>query len=245
MTAGPVPLLGLDYAALDVAGAAAAIARRPAGAPFRYVVTPNADHLVRLARQPELRPLYADAWLRLLDSRVVGGAARLLGLAVPPVCPGSDLTAALVAGLRREERVTVIGASRETVARLGLRHAAQHIPPVGFEHDPAAFGAAVRFVLDHPARYVFFAVGSPRQEMLAWAVAHSAGATGTGLCIGASLAFLTGEAARAPGWMRAAGLEWAHRLAREPGRLARRYLIDNPPVFALLLRARLGRLRAG
>jgi UDP-N-acetyl-D-mannosaminuronic acid transferase (WecB/TagA/CpsF family) len=45
--------------------------------------------------------------------------------------------------------------------------------------------------------------------------------------------------------MQRAGLEWLHRLAQDPARLARRYLIDDPPIFALLLRERLSRLRAG
>jgi exopolysaccharide biosynthesis WecB/TagA/CpsF family protein len=241
----PIRLLGLDYDDLSVPAAAALIAQRPADAPFRYVVTPNADHLVRLARAGNLRPLYTRAWLRLLDSRVVSGAARLLGLATPRACPGSDLTAALVASLRPHDRVTVIGASRRAVLRLGVRQAAQHIPPIGFERDQAAFQAAVDFVLAHPARYVFFAVGSPRQEMLAWAVAHTGQATGTGLCIGNSLAFLSGEARRAPRWLQLLGLEWSYRLATEPRRLARRYLLDSPPVLSLLLRARLRQGRAG
>jgi len=241
----PIRLLGLDYDDLSVQAAAALIAQRPPDAPFRYVVTPNADHLVRLARAGNLRPLYTRAWLRLLDSRVVSRAARLLGLATPRACPGSDLTAALVASLRPEDRVTVIGASRQAVLRLGVRQAAQHIPPIGFERDQVAFQAAVDFVLAHPARYVFFAVGSPRQEMLAWAVAHTGRATGTGLCIGNSLAFLSGEVRRAPRWMQLLGLEWSYRLASEPRRLARRYLLDSPPVLSLLLRARLRQGRAG
>ncbi len=40
--------LGLDFTDLALSDAAEAIAERPAGAPFAYVVTPNADHLVRL-----------------------------------------------------------------------------------------------------------------------------------------------------------------------------------------------------
>jgi UDP-N-acetyl-D-mannosaminuronic acid transferase (WecB/TagA/CpsF family) len=48
-----VRLLGLDFADVDAPHAAERLARRPAGEPFGYVVTPNADHLVRLHRQPK------------------------------------------------------------------------------------------------------------------------------------------------------------------------------------------------
>jgi N-acetylglucosaminyldiphosphoundecaprenol N-acetyl-beta-D-mannosaminyltransferase len=61
------------------------------------VVTPDADHLVRLAHDPaSYQPLYGGAWLRLLDSRVVRRLALLFGLPAPPVVTGSDLAAALV-----------------------------------------------------------------------------------------------------------------------------------------------------
>jgi exopolysaccharide biosynthesis WecB/TagA/CpsF family protein len=234
-----VRLLGLDYADMDAAEAAAALAARPADAPFAYVVTPNADHISRLSRRPELAPLYGGAWLRLLDSRVVRRAARLLGLAAPRVCTGADLTALLLARtLQPGDAVTVIGASSAELARLGLARAAHHAPPRGFERDPAELARAVRFVVEHPARYVFLAVGSPRQEILAAAVARTGRATGTGLCVGAALAFAAGSQARAPAWMRARGLEWLHRLGQEPRRLSRRYLVDSPPVFLGLLKAR-------
>jgi N-acetylglucosaminyldiphosphoundecaprenol N-acetyl-beta-D-mannosaminyltransferase len=32
----------------------------------------------------------------------------------------------------------------------------------------------------------------------------------------------------APQWMKRAGLQWFHRLLQEPGRLWKRYLINNP-----------------
>jgi N-acetylglucosaminyldiphosphoundecaprenol N-acetyl-beta-D-mannosaminyltransferase len=236
-------LLGLDFADLDTHEAARWIALRPERAPFGYIVTPNADHLVRLARQPVWRPLYDGASLRLLDSRVVGAAARGLGLSVPKVTTGSDLTACLLSEhLRPGERVTIVGLPPRhlpaLVARCGLHDPAHYDPPRGFERDPVAFQQAVDFVLAHPARFVFLAVGSPRQEMLAAAIQASGAATGTGLCIGASLDFLAGAAPRAPLWMRRGGLEWLHRLLSDPRRLARRYLLDSPPIFAMLLRER-------
>lgn len=241
--------LGLDFADLDAPAAASLIAEQTAGAPFRYVVTPNADHLVRLARNPALRPAYAGAWLCLLDSRVVAHAARLLGLAAPRVAPGSDVTALLLAAhLRRGERVTIIGLLPARLSALmrrhGLAEVAHHDPPMGFEHDPEAFREAIDFAVAHPARFTFLAVGSPRQEMLAAAIASTGRARGVGLCVGASLDFLSGATARAPAWMQRSGLEWLHRLASDPRRLARRYLVEDPAVFALLFRERRG-LRAG
>jgi len=89
-----VRLLGLEFADLGAVAAAEYLAARPASAPFGYVVTPNADHLVRLARNPALQGAYQRALLCLLDSRVVARFARLLGLDAPTVAPGSDLTAA-------------------------------------------------------------------------------------------------------------------------------------------------------
>ncbi len=49
------------------------------------------------------------------------------------------------------------------------------------------------------------------------------------LGVGISFSFVSGEVRRAPKWMQRIGLEWAHRLGQEPGRLARRYLVDGIP----------------
>ena len=237
-------LLGLDFAAVPPAAILAWVLARPAAAGFAYVVTPNADHLVRLRRQPDLLPVYAGAALRLLDSRVVRLAARGLGLPAPPVVPGSDLTAALLAALPAGERVTLVGLPQAWLPalcrRTGLADPAHCDPPPRFEHDPAALAAVVRFVEAHPARFVLLAVGAPRQELLAAAIAARGRATGLGLCVGAALDFLAGRSRRAPGWMQAAGLEWLHRLGQDPARLARRYLREDPAIFAMLLAARRG-----
>jgi N-acetylglucosaminyldiphosphoundecaprenol N-acetyl-beta-D-mannosaminyltransferase len=241
-----VGLLGLDFSDLDAGAAAALLAARPAEAPFGYVVTPNADHLVRLARDPALAAIYRNATLRLLDSRVVAGAAAVLRLRAPCVATGSDMAALLLARhLRPDERVTIVGLRAAwlptLVAQCGLAPPAHYDPPDGFAADGAALAATVAFVLAHPARFVFLAVGSPQQEVLAAAIAATGRATGTGLCVGASLEYLAGASRRAPGWMQRGGLEWLFRLGSDPRRLARRYLVDSPDVFRLLLRARFGR----
>ena len=58
--------------------------------------------------------------------------------------------------------------------------------------------------------------------------------------VGAAFDFHAGRIAQAPAWMQRAGLEWFYRMCREPRRLARRYLVNNPLFLARLLGARLG-----
>jgi exopolysaccharide biosynthesis WecB/TagA/CpsF family protein len=246
--AGTVRLLGLEFADLDTEAAAAWLARRPATEPFGYVATPNADHLVRLSYRPDLLPHYRNALLLLLDSRVVSWASRLFGLRPPRVAPGSDLTGLLLLRhLAPGEQVTIVGLAAHflpaLMARCRIATAAHYDPPLGFECDRAAMQQAVDFVLAHPARFVFLAVGSPRQEMLADAIRATGRARGVGLCIGVSLEFMAGAERRAPVWMQHAGLEWLHRLSHHPLRLGRRYLLGSPPIFRLLLAERVRRWR--
>lgn len=47
--------------------------------------------------------------------------------------------------------------------------------------------------------------------------------------------YVTGHYRRAPAWMQATGLEWLHRLWREPRRLFRRYAFTNPHALYLIL----------
>ena len=77
------------------------------------------------------------------------------------------------------------------------------------------------------AKVVLVGLGNPRQER--W-LARWLGSTGAlvGSGVGAFFDFQTGEVARAPEWMNRMGLEWVHRLAKEPGRMWHRYLVGNP-----------------
>ncbi len=237
-----VALLGLGFDDLPLAAAAARVLQRPAALPFAYVVTPNADHLARLRREPALRPLYESAWLCLLDSRLLALGAAALRLPRPALAPGADLTALLLPRLAGAT-VAVIGLDPATFAALGLRFPGidwrHHAPPMRLADHPQAFAAAVDFAIATKARLTFIALGAPLQERLAAAIAARPGASGVGLCVGAALHFAAGVAPRAPRWMRAAGLEWLHRLAHDPRRLAGRYLRDDPPVLLALIRSAL------
>jgi N-acetylglucosaminyldiphosphoundecaprenol N-acetyl-beta-D-mannosaminyltransferase len=205
---------------------------------FRYVVTPNVDHLVRLAREPDIyRPLYEASWLSVCDSRILEVMAKLSGLTLSAV-PGSDLTQQIFDNIiTANDPITVIGADLEIVNRIkamyGLTKVNHYMPPMGLRNKPDELAACARFVSEHPSRYVFICVGSPQQEMVAKACLDRGDCVGFGLCVGASLDFIGGRVNRAPLWMRTARLEWLHRLASEPKRLWKRYLLEGPKIFWL------------
>jgi N-acetylglucosaminyldiphosphoundecaprenol N-acetyl-beta-D-mannosaminyltransferase len=210
---------------------------RPQQARFAYVVTPNADHIERLSRMPPLKEAYRGAMFCLLDSQLIGLCADRLGLLRPQVVTGADLTASLLSRLDGR-RVAVLGMTAQHVAALQARYPRvrflHHQPPMGLLHDLPAFRRARDFIRMQQADFIFFAVGSPVQELLAYAISTRLDATGTGLCIGGALEYCAGTRRRAPRWMRRRGLEWFYRLLQEPHRLARRYLITDPKVLLFL-----------
>lgn len=242
-----VPFLGQRIALLDVPEAAAVIAARPPGLPFAYVVTPNAQHFVRLEHvgDDDFQAAYDGAWLRLLDSRVVWLFNRLLLGPRLKQAAGSDLTAYMLRHtIGPDDPITIIGGDdelrRQLQAQFGLRHIAQHVPPMGLAGNPDAMARCVAFIVENPARYVFVVVGAPTSERICHAAARDGRAVGVGLNVGSSLHFATGMVKRAPPAWRRLGLEWLHRLAGNPRRMARRTFVESPPVLGLVLRERLG-----
>jgi exopolysaccharide biosynthesis WecB/TagA/CpsF family protein len=211
---------------------------------YGYVVTPNADHLIRYCEDTSFRASYRSAEFVLLDSRVIALAMRFRGMRLP-VCTGADLTAELLARVASPaDRIVVIGGdaslTQELGAAYGLPNVHQLNPPMGLINDAAATERCLRFIEAHsPFRFCFLAIGSPQQEMIAQRLKARGKALGLVLCVGAALNFLTGAEKRAPIWIQSSALEWLHRLLHDPKRLARRYLIRGPRIFGHLLRGRL------
>jgi len=207
---------------------------------FGYVVTPNVDHVIRHYHEPEFRALYAQAAYVFLDSHFLAHVIGLLKRQRHRVCPGSDLTAAVLSTVINPNEVAVlVGGSAEQAQelreRFGLR-ALRHIdPPMNFIRDKVAVESCLRRIEENsPFRFCFLAIGSPQQEIVAQKLKERGVARGLALCIGASIDFITGVERRAPVWMRKSGFEWLFRLAQNPKRLAKRYLVRGPRIFLLL-----------
>jgi exopolysaccharide biosynthesis WecB/TagA/CpsF family protein len=238
---GNVPLHPLRFAAaLDL------IAGWVGTTPFRLVVTPNVDHVINLQRNAEFLRVYREeAALSLADGVPILWAARYLGLPPLEKVSGSDLLPALCArGSSAGWRVFFAGAEspaelEQCLAAVRARYpglvVAGASPPYGFERDPAASQRLLEAMRAFAPGIIFMGVGAPKSEL--WLARHRAAlGTGVGLCIGAGLRMLAGFESRAPRWMQRLGLEWSWRLLRNPGRLWKRYLVDDVRFFPLVWR---------
>jgi len=206
---------------------------------FKYVVAINVHSMVTLLENAAtLQPLYDQAWRVFCDSRVLSRLAWFGGLRLP-VITGSDLTARLIARAGQQRfTIALIGPTAAACAVLETRfpgvNVVFHTPPMGFIHAEDEVQKCIDFVVKTQAPLIFLAVGMPQQEILAGRIADHPGARGVGLCIGASIDFLTGKQRRAPVWVQKAGFEWLYRLLSDPRRLASRYLITCPRIFYLM-----------
>lgn len=130
------------------------------------------------------------------------------------------------------------GVAEEMAARLsarfpGLRVAGTASPPQDL--DPYSLPESdLRSMNDAKPDIVWIALGHPKQEIFMHAN-RSLFKAPVLAAVGAAFDFHSGRKREAPDWMKRCGLQWLHRLAREPRRLWRRYLIGNARFVILLL----------
>lgn len=209
-----------------------------------FVATPNLDHLRRLGRDEAFARMYEHPDVIVADGMPLVWASRVQGTPLPERVAGSSLVVTLSEAAAENGRsLFLLGGAPETAriaaARLmvrfpGLRVAGTHCPKVGFEKDLQAMDEIAEALQSARPDIVYVGLGSPKQENLIIRLRPLLPHTWW-LGVGASFNFLSGRIRRAPRWMQASGLEWLHRLSKEPGHLARRYLVEDLPFGVRLL----------
>jgi N-acetylglucosaminyldiphosphoundecaprenol N-acetyl-beta-D-mannosaminyltransferase len=211
------------------------------GYPCRYIVTPNVDHVILLGESPAFREVYDDAALILADGWPVVAASRLLGRSLPERVPGSDLVPKFFAAAQgddayRDRPVTVYllgampGVADRAAANIHQRWPNVKVvgtfsPPLGFEKDEAQCADILDRIAEVRPDLLVIGLGAPKQEYWVHRFQGEIQAK-VALCVGATIDFLAGEKKRAPKWVQRIGMEWFHRMASEPRRLAKRYARD-------------------
>lgn len=206
----------------------------------------NANVCNLAARDGRFRAAVEAADLCCADGQSIVIAARLLGLPVPERLATTDLVHPLVRLARDRGRAVFLFGSRPGVAERAAERLRRENPGlvVAVEHGYIPTDQLPELLqrIDRvdPA-LLFVGLGDPRQQE--WIAENRPALRVPGVfSCGGLLDWLAGEHRRAPAWMIRLGLEWLWRLAIEPRRLARRYLIGNP-AFLLRLARQLVRRR--
>lgn len=236
-------LLGVEIDAVTEAELLAQVEEALERGEGGWIVTPNLDILRKASLNPECGRLVREATSVVADGMPLIWASRLQKTPLPERVAGADLVWSMCAlAARRGWPIFFLGGPPGVADSAAERFRATHpdlevagvlSPPYGFERVPGSTEQICREVRGSSAQVVLIGLGFPKQEKLIRELRTTCPDTWF-LGIGNALSFVAGRS-RAPAWMRATGLEWAHRLAQEPRRLARRYLVDGLPFAARLM----------
>ena len=218
------------------------------------VFTPNVDHLIKLQKDREFYHVYQNADYRVCDSQLILFASHFLGQPIREKISGSDLFPAFYQyyGNDRAVKIFLLGGVEGVAerARSNINNKVRrnmvvdtYSPPFGFEHDPVECKKIINLINSSEANVLAVGVGAPKQEKWIDRHRHSLTKISIFFAIGATIDFEAGKIKRAPVWMSSAGLEWLYRLISEPGRLWKRYLVEDLGFFILILRQKFIRFK--
>lgn len=214
-----------------------------------YVCFCNAHGLVEARDRPELGEAYGRAYLAAPDGMPLVWLGRHYGARGIERVYGPDVLLAACDEGRRLGLSHYFFGGREGVAQAlagkleerfpGLRVAGCSTPSDSPENE-SEFAKLEKRVDELRPDLLWVGLGAPKQELF---MARRASALKAGLLlgVGAAFDFHSGRVAQAPRWMQRGGLEWLHRLCREPRRLGGRYLRTTPRFAASVALQLLGR----
>lgn len=202
-------------------------------------VAVNAAKVVSVREDPNLREIVNRCELVTADGQAVVWASRLLGDPLPARVAGVDLMWELFAlAERRRYRIFILGARADVLARaverIRMRHPGLIVAGMRDGYFPPEQDAAVAAEIAAARPHMLFvAMSSPRKEYFLGREGRSLGVP-LMMGVGGAIDVAAGVTRRAPPALQRAGLEWLVRLAQEPRRLSRRYLVTNTRFIALV-----------
>jgi N-acetylglucosaminyldiphosphoundecaprenol N-acetyl-beta-D-mannosaminyltransferase len=230
----PVPILGVPFDQVTIGEAVQIIGQMIESRRPHYVVTPNVDFLVQAMGDAALHRILFNADLVVCDGMPLVWASRWMGNPLPERVAGADLVPRLIeVAEQKGHRLFLLGATPEAneqaVANLRRSHprlvvAGYYSPPFRplLEMNHEEIAARIR---EAKPDLLLVCFGCPKQEK--WiAMNYRSLGVPVVMGVGATIDFLAGRVRRAPKLMQQTGTEWVFRLAQEPRRLFRRYLMD-------------------
>jgi N-acetylglucosaminyldiphosphoundecaprenol N-acetyl-beta-D-mannosaminyltransferase len=208
----------------------------------RHIITVNVAILMMARDDEKLARAIDNADLVVVDGKPLVWSARWLKSPVPEKVSGVDLMRRLLeAGDARGPgglSIFLLGTTQQRLDVLERVIRAKY-PNVriagsrnGYFKEPD-YPEVTRQIREAKADLLLVGMPAPFKEI--WCEEHrEALATPVMLGVGGAFDVMAGFVARAPRLMQEAGLEWAWRLAMEPRKLWKRYLVTNSTFLALL-----------
>jgi len=201
-----------------------------------------ADPTVAARSEPAYRDLLNRGDLNLADGMPVAWATRLFGAPTDRISGIDSMWRVAEWGLGSGLTHFYYGGTAEVAASTPQAIAERFpgVAVVGSESPPFLslaewrsidLGDVAGAVRAAGAQALWIGLGAPKQDVVGDRLA-ALDAAPLVFCVGGAFEVVGGARAATPEWMRRSGLEWAHRLVSEPGRLWRRYLVGNPKFVA-------------
>lgn len=233
------PVLGVQVDALSPGLAVARLMAWAEARESRYACLCNVHSVVEARRNQRHLQALQGADLVLPDGAPIAWTLRAKGRSGQSRVDGPGTMWRLCAQAEQAGvRIGLFGATPDTLQALQRRlqrafprlEIAYAFSPPFRALSTAEDAAVCRAIADAGVGLLFVGLGCPKQER--WMADHRDRLPAVMLGVGAAFDFHAGTVARAPEWMGEAGLEWLHRLAGNPRRLAGRYLVTNSAFIA-------------
>jgi N-acetylglucosaminyldiphosphoundecaprenol N-acetyl-beta-D-mannosaminyltransferase len=196
------------------------------------VITLNAAILCLMRRDPVLRAACRNGDLVLPDGMSVVWTSRLAGIPCPERVAGVDLMVRMLeAASEHRLSIYLLGARSGVVAELARRCARDYpgLVVAGFRDGyfgPEQYEQVVEHIRQTAPHMLFVGMPSPFKET--WTERYRAELDVPVIMgVGGTFDVLAGYVRRAPRALQSVGMEWAWRLAMEPRRMWKRYLVGN------------------
>lgn len=241
-----VDVLGVGVSAVNMETALQEIQRWIEDREEHYVCVTGVHGVMESQTDPELRAIHNRSGLTIPDGMPMVWAGHYAGFREMSQVAGPDLMPELCALAAREgwrcyfyggaEGVPELLASKLGELFPGLQVAGTYSPP--FRPLTSAEEAEVIEVIRATRPDILWiGLSTPKQERLMDVFAGRTGVPAT-FGVGAAFDINAGLSKRGPRWMQNIGMEWLYRMLKEPRRLARRYLVNNPRFAWAVLRRR-------
>jgi N-acetylglucosaminyldiphosphoundecaprenol N-acetyl-beta-D-mannosaminyltransferase len=244
-----VDVLGCPFDAISFPEAESEMRRAILDGRSMQIVPGNIDMVMKVRCSSSFAKRLWKADLVIADGRPIVWAASLLGEPVRGRVSGTDLVWSCAAlSAQNGWAIALIGGMGDVAARAAQKMreryptAKFHALPTPMPLSEKESATLVIRIKAFGAKILLVALGAPRQEE--WIASHlvESGCL-IGIGVGSAFDIISGDRPRAPRWMQEAGFEWFYRMLQEPGRLGKRYLVENSPFLYHLTLAVLRRHR--